>query len=90
MNTIRAAGLGVTPYHVNVPTFGDWGFALAQDGPPPDLRLDTPSPLRFLDQTNLDAATAFPPDRRPAGTERPSTLDDPRVLRLTTQEWQQY
>jgi spermidine synthase len=90
LNTMRAAGLGVTPYHVNVPTFGDWGFALAQDGPPPRLRLDPPSPLRFLNRPTLDAAEAFPADRHPTGTEPPSTLDDPRVLRLTTEEWQAY
>src|SRR6201998_676224 len=30
VSTIRAAGYAVTPYHVHVPTFGDWGFALAQ------------------------------------------------------------
>jgi spermidine synthase len=29
VSTIDAAGYAVTPYHVNVPTFGDWGFALA-------------------------------------------------------------
>jgi len=90
LNTIRAAGLDVTPYHVNVPTFGDWGFALAQDGAVPDLRVDPPEPLRFLDRPTLDAARVFPADRHPTGTEAPSTLDDPRVLRLTTQEWQEY
>ncbi len=39
VSTIRAAGYAVTPYHVHVPTFGDWGFALAHRGdvaPPPD------------------------------------------------------
>ena len=90
VNTIRSAGLGVTPYQVNVPTFGDWGFVLAQQGSPPTPRLDTPAPLRFLDAPTLATATVFPPDRHPTGTEPPSTLDDPRVLRLTTEEWQQY
>jgi spermidine synthase len=90
LNTMRAAGLGVTPYHVNVPTFGDWGFALAQDGPAPGLRMDPPERLRFLDEPTLAAARSFPADRHPTGTEPPSTLDDPRVLRLTTEEWQQY
>jgi spermidine synthase len=90
LNTIRAAGLGVTPYHVDVPTFGDWGFALAQPGDPPPVRLDSPRPLRFLNEPTLDAARTFPADRHPTGTERPSTLDDPRVLRLTTEEWQEY
>lgn len=27
--SVRRAGLAVTPYHVDVPSFGDWGFLLA-------------------------------------------------------------
>ena len=88
--SMRAAGLGVTPYHVYVPTFGDWGFALAREGSPPSLRVDPPRPLRFLDQPSLDAAAVFPADRRPADDAEPSTLDDPRVLRLAGEEWRQY
>jgi spermidine synthase len=90
LNTIRAAGLSFTPYHVNVPTFGDWGFALARPGAAPELRLAPPERLRFLNTPTLTAASTFPADRHPTGTERPSTLDDPRVLRLTTEEWQEY
>ncbi len=88
--TVRAAGLRTTPYHVNVPSFGDWGFVLAQVGEEPALALDPPEPLRFLDEANLAAAAVFPVDRRPTGAESPSTLDDPRIVRLTTSEWQQY
>jgi spermidine synthase len=88
--TIQAGGLATTPYHVNVPSFGDWGFVLAQAGDAPPLRLDAPEPLRFLDEPNLTAAALFPLDRRPTGSESPSTLDDPKVLRLATSEWQQY
>ncbi|MCA1655860.1 MAG: polyamine aminopropyltransferase [Pseudonocardiaceae bacterium] len=80
--TVRSAGFATTPYHVNVPTFGDWGFTLAQaSAAPPRLRLDPPTPLRFLDEANLAAAAVFPMDRRPAGTETPSTLDNLKVLR---------
>jgi spermidine synthase len=89
--TVRSAGLATTAYHVNVPSFGDWGFVLAQAGAkPPRLTLDPPTPLRFLDEANLMAAAVFPVDRRPTGTESPSTLDDPKILRLATSEWQQY
>jgi spermidine synthase len=88
--SMRAAGLGVTPYHVYVPTFGDWGFALAEEGAAPALRIDPPEPLRFLDEPSIESATIFPADRRPDPAAKPSTLDDPRVLRLTTEEWQQY
>lgn len=30
--TLRAAGLAVFPYHVNVPSFGEWGFYLGVHG----------------------------------------------------------
>ncbi|HEX6354332.1 polyamine aminopropyltransferase [Actinophytocola sp.] len=88
--TVRAAGLKTTPYHVNVPSFGDWGFILAEQSQKPALTLDPPVPLRFLDEANLAAAAVFPVDRRPTGAESPSTLDNPKIVRLTTAEWQQY
>lgn len=81
VSTIRAAGYAVTPYHVHVPTFGDWGFVLARGGdrpPTPKLPPDAP-PLRFLDQPVLDAATVFAGDIGPRALE-PSTLDNPRVV----------
>lgn len=90
LGTIRAAGFSATPYHVDVPSFGDWGFVLAQEGPAPEPRIDPPERLRFLDQATLSAATVFPADRSPRRDPRPSTLDDPRVLRLATEEWQNY
>lgn len=81
VSSIRAAGYAVTPYHVYVPTFGDWGFALARRGsaaPTPTVPRDAP-PLRFLDQRVLDAATTFSGDIRPRPLE-PSTLDNPRIV----------
>jgi spermidine synthase len=81
VSTIRAAGYAVTPYHVHVPTFGNWGFALAQHAntaPTPRVPADAP-PLRFLNQRVLDAATVFSGDVGPRSLE-PSTLDNPRVV----------
>ncbi len=81
VSTIRAAGFAVTPYHVHVPTFGDWGFALAHRGdvaPTPTVPADVP-PLRFLNQRVLDASTVFSGDIGPRSLE-PSTLDNPRVV----------
>lgn len=79
--TIESAGFAVTPYHVHVPTFGDWGFALARRGdtaPTPRMPGDAP-PLRFLDQRVLDAATVFSPDIGPRPMQ-PSTLTEPRIV----------
>lgn len=81
VSTVRAAGYAVTPYHVHVPTFGDWGFALARrtdTAPTPTMPAGAP-PLRFLNQQVLTAATVFSGDIGPRALE-PSTLDNPRVV----------
>ncbi len=81
VSTVESAGYKVTPYHVYVPTFGDWGFALARRGdtaPRPVLPPNAP-PLRFLNQSVLDTATVFSPDVQPRPLE-PSTLEHPRVV----------
>jgi spermidine synthase len=81
VSTIRSVGFAVTPYHVDVPTFGDWGFTLARSGPGapvPTMPKNAP-PLRFLSQRVLDAATVFGADVAPQNLE-PSTLEHPRIV----------
>lgn len=88
--SLRAAGLATTPYHVDVPSFGDWGFLLAQAGPqPPAPDLRPPAPLRSLDAQVLAAATVFPVDRRRVPVEV-STLMHPRVLEYARSQWDDY
>ncbi|MGY2084115.1 polyamine aminopropyltransferase [Blastococcus sp. SYSU DS0539] len=81
VSTLDATGLAAAPYHVHVPSFGDWGFALAQRGPqPPDLALSPAvPPTRFLDADVLAAAAVFPADR-PRQRLAPSTLDRPLIV----------
>jgi spermidine synthase len=96
--SIRAAGFVTTPYHVDVPSFGDWGFVLAAavgaptapaSGPPTvALAADAP-PLRFLDGPLLRAAVVFPRDRGRAAVQ-PSTMLHPRVLEYARSEWRSY
>ena len=64
------------PYHVDVPSLGDWGFVLAGPGTAPPLRADPPEPPRFLDDDVLRTAAVFPTDRTPTPSP-PSALDDP-------------
>ncbi len=52
VSTVEHAGLRATPYHVYVPSFGEWGYVLAGRGAyapaaslPPGLRFLTPSTL---------------------------------------------
>ncbi|WP_104432801.1 polyamine aminopropyltransferase [Kineococcus xinjiangensis] len=84
---MRAAGLQTRPYHVNVPSFGDWGYLLASAEAVPELRLPDGGPsLRSLDEATLQAAGVFAPDRVVEDAE-PSTLDRPRILDLVRTEW---
>lgn len=98
--SLEEAGLEVSSYHVDVPSFGDWGFHLAaraggrvgapDGGAGPPLRVEAPAPLRFLDPPTLAAGASFPPDRgRPAG-ELASTLVKPRILDFTREGYRDY
>ncbi|HEX5598263.1 MAG TPA: polyamine aminopropyltransferase [Micromonosporaceae bacterium] len=89
--TIATAGFAPRPYHVDVPSFGDWGFVLAVPGTvPPELKLPADAPsLRFLDADTLRAAATFPADRRRLDVPA-STLLHPRVLEYARAEWRNY
>lgn len=86
--TINSADLRTVPYHVDVPSFGDWGFVLAAAGGRPELALNAPAPLRFLDAGVLQAATIFPADRaRTAYDVDASTLDKPAIIEYARRGW---
>jgi spermidine synthase len=91
VTSVEAAGLAAVPYHVDVPSFGDWGFVLAQRGAqPPELGIAPGAPeLRFLTPAVLEASRVFAPDRIPDKVEA-STLLDPVILDYQRREWVGY
>ena len=84
INTLRAAGFHVEPYHVAVPSFGIWGFALARHKPfsPPD---ECPLELRFLNDRVLASMFAIPDDMGPMETEI-NQLDNQILVRYYDRE----
>lgn len=85
-NTMRAEGYQVLPYHVYVPSFGDWGFLLASRGVLPTELREPTVPRRFLDGATFAEATHFPRDM--AWRETPvNRLNDQALVRLFEQEW---
>lgn len=87
--SVAAAGLATVPYHVDVPSFGDWGFVLAAEEPPRlGLAGDAPA-RRFLTGEVLQAAAVFPPDVVVEDV-RPSTLLDPVILEYAEAGWRHY
>jgi spermidine synthase len=84
--TIRSAGLNAWPYHVYVPSFGEWGYVLAGKG---DYRQPAvPKGLRFLDQPSLAAMFQFPNDMAPVPAE-PNRLNDQALVRYYDKEWRE-
>jgi spermidine synthase len=62
--TLHQAGLQTFPYHVYVPSFGEWGFVLAgthRYAPPKEL----PAGLKFLNVPGVPLLFQFPPDMGP-------------------------
>ena len=75
--TVNAEFKYVYPFHVQVPTFGDWGFQLATREPVDIANLQLKVQGRFLTQENLAAMFKF------AGDERSQHVDDLVVNSLT-------
>ncbi len=83
--TIASAGLHATPYHANVPSFGEWGYIIASHRPwrmPEKL----PEGLRFLGTDTLPLLFDFPRDmsRVPADVNR---LSNQLLVTTYEQEW---
>lgn len=55
-------GLWTRPYHVWVPSFGDWGFVLAGFRAPSERALRLPPGLRYLTDATWAAEQVFAPD----------------------------
>src|SRR5271154_210723 len=83
--TLKQAGLRTFPYHVYVPSFGEWGFVLAgtHDYTPPT---SLPSGLRFVDAKGIPLMFQFPPDMAPMQVP-PNQLNDQVLVRLYDQDW---
>ena len=77
--------LTATPYHANVPSFGEWGYIVASRRP---YRLPTalPAGLRFLDVASLPTLFDFPLDmaRLPAEVNR---LSNQLLVTTYEREW---
>ncbi len=85
--TLREAGLRTWPYHLYVPSFGEWGFILAgrDDYAPP---AELPGGLRYLSAAGVPQLFQFPLDMRRLPVEA-NRLDDQVLVRYYSDEWEQ-
>lgn len=88
--TMQSVFSEVRPYHVYVPSFGEWGFMLASTGTsllnrPPGRRVDG---LKFYD-FELGKLDDFPQDMGPKNVEI-NRLDNQILVRYFDEEWSKY
>jgi len=83
--TLQGAGLRTYPYHVYVPSFGEWGFVIAGAVPyqPPHT---LPEGLRYLTVAGVPALFDFPADMQPVPAE-PNRLNNQVLVRYYEREW---
>jgi spermidine synthase len=83
--TLKQAEMRTYPYHVYVPSFGEWGFVIASHR---DYQLPTslPKGLRFVSIDGLPALFQFPPDMSPMPMPA-NRLNDQVLVRAYDQDW---
>ncbi len=85
--TIRSADFKyVVPYHVYVPSFGDWGFVMASKIRRDLSDLTVNVPTRYLDKENIRAMFTFPKDIK-TDQIKLSSLNEPNVLKYYLEGW---
>ena len=85
VTTIESAGLLATPYHANVPSFGEWGYVIASRRPW-HLPATLPPGLRFLDLPALSLLFDFPKDMARVPTEV-NRLSNQVLVTTYEREW---
>jgi len=86
--TLRVSGFITEPYHLYVPSFGEWGFILASREPLP-AQPHLPEGLRFINQSGIVSLFHFPPDMEPLKVE-PNRLNNQALVRYFEEEWAHY
>lgn len=86
---VLGEGLHSLPYHVYVPTFGEWGFVMASPHPVFWERIDIPVRTRFLNAEILETLTQFPMDMAETDTEI-NTLQTHPLAYYYEQGWKRW
>lgn len=85
VNTLKSVGLATTPYHVYLPSFGDWGYVIASKK---EFRMpeNFMPGLRFITPETARGMTGFPPDMGAVDTEV-NRLNNQVLVRYFEEEW---
>lgn len=96
--TVAATGMHTENFHVDIPSFGNWGFVMASREPMDLNELEIEAETKFLTKEVLRSMTVFgkDEDREIVNTEgeiislKPNTLIDPHLIQKYESAWQHY
>ncbi|MBA4372561.1 MAG: spermidine synthase [Thermodesulfovibrio sp.] len=85
VNTLKSVGFITTPYHVYLPSFGDWGYVIAskKEFSMPDTFM---SGLKFITPDTARGMTGFPPDMAQVDADV-NRLNNQVLVRYFEEEW---
>lgn len=86
VHSVEVAGFVTRPYHVNVPSFGEWGFVLAGRTAVPEQAIRSIQG-RFFDSAHEAHLFHFPPDLRSRTPVDPNTLVRPVIVEYFRKDW---
>ncbi|MEM8528062.1 MAG: polyamine aminopropyltransferase, partial [Bacteroidota bacterium] len=89
INTLKASDFEyVYPYHAYVPSFGDWGFAIAANRPLEVEKFTLNVPTRFVNAENVPRMFYFEKDLIATQDFEPNELDRPTLLEYYLKDWE--
>lgn len=83
---LEAAGFAVHPYHLHVPSFGEWGFHLAGPAGWDPASAEFTVPMRYLDRTVWRSLAVFDRDMSRLSVDA-NRLDKPVLARYYRDGW---
>jgi len=85
--TLEAADYSTYPYHVMIPSFGEWGFVLAGRAPVDASGLSVAVATRFLDGAAFRGMGNFPRDMARTPDIVVNRMDRPTLARVYRDSW---
>ncbi|WP_430886509.1 polyamine aminopropyltransferase [Fusibacter sp. JL216-2] len=87
--TVASEGFFTDGYHVNIPSFGDWGFTLASNSPLGEKTFDFEVPLKFLNEKTALSMFNFAEDEvLDLDQVEINSLTHPVLIRYYEAAWQ--
>jgi spermidine synthase len=88
-HTLQAAGFeNITPYHVYVPSFGEWGFVMGSMKPYQEPS-EYPKGLKFVEPLTVASMFHFPSDMSEVPTEI-NRLNNQALVKYYDAEWSEF